>query len=140
MIRAEPRSPGARAPGPGRTGLYALGAYVAYPLLALAGGVLLARADGPAGLAAAASLLAGALALPAWLATYCRSCGERPLPRLLRLLLLPAAVCTALAFRAATGPEQFIAFGLVGASAVMFGIGWRLSARRSATRGQPAPR
>lgn len=143
MIRARTRSPGAQAPGPGpagRPGLYKLGAYVAYPLLALGGGLLLSRADRPAGLAAAVGLLLAALALPAGLGALCRRCGERPLPRLLRLLVLPVVICTALAYRSAHGAAQTLAFGLVGASAVLFILGWRLSGRKAAGMGRPAPR
>lgn len=137
------RSPGAKAPGPGparRPGLYRLGAYVLYPLLALGGGLLLSRADRPAGLAAAAGLLAAALALPALLGTICRRCGERPLPRLLRLLVLPTVLCTALAYRSAHGAAQQLAFALAGASAVLFILGWRLAGRKAAGMGRPAPR
>lgn len=143
MTRAETRGPGAQAPGPGpaaRSALYKLGAYVAYPLLAAAGGLLLTRVDRPAGFAAALGLLLAALALPVWLGAFCRRCGERPLPRLLRLLVLPAVVCTALAYRSAHGAAQYLAFGLVGASAVLFILGWRLSGRKAAGMGSPAPR
>jgi hypothetical protein len=142
LIRARTRSPGARAPGPGpapRPGLYRLGAYVVYPLLAGGGALLLSRVDGPAGFAAAGALLLGALALPVWLGALCRRCNERPLPRLVRLLVLPAVVCTALAYRSAHGAGQYLAFGLVGASAVFFVLGWRLAERKAAPVKAPPP-
>src|SRR4051794_6899908 len=92
--------------------LYRLGAYVAYPLLAAAGGFLLANGDTTPQLAGGAVLLAADLALPAALGAWCRRCGERLMPRLLRLLVLPAAVCAALAFRSAQGTGQRVALAL----------------------------
>lgn len=114
---------------------YRLGAYAVYPALAAAGGALLARARSNAELVAAAALLGAALVLPGFLGRWCRRCGERLLPRLLRLLVLPAAVMTALAFRSPQRSEQYIALALIGLSAVAFSAAWRLSAPASPSAG-----
>lgn len=106
---------------------YRLGAYVAYPLLAAVGGLLLSRADSWVSMAAAAVLLAGALVLSAFLGRYCRRCGERLLPRLLRLLIMPISIMTALGFRTAQLRGQYIAFVMVGVSVIMFSLAWQLS-------------
>jgi hypothetical protein len=107
--------------------LYAAGAYLVYPALAGAGGLLLAGAETPLEIASAAALLAGALALPGWLGFYCRRCGEKPLPKFLRLTVLPAAVAIALAARGDAGPARFAALLLLAASAVAFGLAWRFA-------------
>jgi MFS family permease len=107
---------------------YALGAYVAYPILAAVGGALLSRADTRGKMAAAGVVLAGAMALPPVLGRYCRRCGERLMPRLLRLLIMPVAIMTALGFRTPQHQEQYIAFALVGFAAMAFISAWQLSA------------
>lgn len=114
--------------------LYRLGAYVLYPLLAASGGLLLAQATRPGKLAAAGALLLAALALPAVLGMYCRRCGERPGPRLLRLLLMPAAIFAALAWRSATGSGQLTALALFGLSAASFSIAFRLTRQEGRPR------
>ena len=108
---------------------YGIGAYAAYPLLAAAGGALLSRADSKGKVAAAGVLLAGALVLSSVLGRYCRRCGERLPPRLLRLLIMPVAIMTALALRTPQMREQYFAFGLVGLSGIAFSAAWQLSAR-----------
>lgn len=107
--------------------LYRLGAYVAYPLLAAAGAFLLAEGDTTPQVTAGAVLLAADLALPAALGAWCRRCGEKMIPRLLRLLVLPAALCAALAFRSAQGTGQRIALAMIGVSAVIFIAAFRMT-------------
>jgi len=108
-----------------RPELYRVGAYVVYPMLAVGGGDLLVHADTAGGLAAAAALLAGTLALPAALAKLCRQCAERPVPKFLRLAVMPTTVATALALRSAEGFSQFIAVLLLGLASVAFELAWR---------------
>jgi len=107
---------------------YMLGAYVVYPLLAAVGGSMLSRANSRGAMAAAGVVLAFRLILPALLGRYCRRCGERLLPRLLRLLVMPTAIMTALAYRTPQMREQYIAFALVGLAAFAFSAAWQLSA------------
>jgi hypothetical protein len=107
---------------------YKIGAYAAYPLLAAAGGALLSRANSKGAIAAAAVPLAGALVLSAVLGRYCRRCGESFLPRLLRLLILPVSIMTALAVRTPQMREQYFAFGLICLSGIVFSAAWQLSA------------
>lgn len=90
-----------------------------------AGAALLARAVSKPALAAAFALLAVGVVLMVWLGHYCGRCGERLLPRLLRLVVLPAALLTALAARSAQGLRQLVAFALFGLSIVAFGLAWR---------------
>jgi|CXWL01.1.fsa_nt_gi hypothetical protein len=106
---------------------YRFGAYVVYPLLAGVGALLLSRANSTGMMVAAAVLLSGVLFLSAFLGRYCRRCGERFVPRLMRLLVMPVAVMMALGFRTTQLRIQYIAFVLVGMSAVMFSLAWQLS-------------
>ncbi len=108
-----------------RDRVYRVGAYGVYPLLAGGGGELLSRETSALGIAAASLLLACALGLLIWLGRYCGRCNERLGPRLLRLIAMPGAVLTSLAVRSAQSQRQVIAFALIGASIVVFGLAWR---------------
>lgn len=114
--------------------LYGLGAYVVYPALAAAGALLLSSATSPAGIAAASTLLAAALFFPALLGAYCRRCGERALPRLLRIIIMPAAIFAALTLRSASSPAQYAALGLLALSVIVFGAAFRLTYQETRPR------